>query len=147
MGDQRYLKACLQNSRLSRVIAIQNLTLLFDLGRPIVTRLHVQIRLKLQLDGAIYPLRFYSNSLIHILSLSNSHNNAASIQKNRGDKSHRVIVALWVILVSMHVYPGQLELMNLFVLFVKKLKTTYIIFFLFAPLFVKILIHFGQIWT
>ena len=30
---------------------------------------------------------------MYILSLSNSHNNAASIQKNRGDKSHRVIVA------------------------------------------------------
>ena len=28
------------------------------------------------------------------LSLSNSHNDVASIQKNRGDKSHRVIVAL-----------------------------------------------------
>ena len=49
---------------------------------------------KLQLHDAIYLLRFYSNSLIHILSLSNSHNNVASIQKNRGDKSHRVIVAL-----------------------------------------------------
>ena len=32
-------------------------------------------------------------------------------------------------------YPGQLELMNLFVLSVKKLKTTYIIFFLFVPIF------------
>ena len=51
-------------------------------------------RVKLQLHYAIYLLRFYSNSLIHILSLSNSHNNVASIQKNRGDKSHRVIVAL-----------------------------------------------------
>ena len=50
--------------------------------------------LKLQLHDAIYRLRFFSNSLIHILSLSNSHNNVASIQKNRGDKSHRVIVAL-----------------------------------------------------
>ena len=54
--------------------------------------------LKLQLHDAIYRLRFYSKSLIHILSLSNSHNNVASIQKNRGDKSHRVIVALgsWI---------------------------------------------------
>ena len=51
--------------------------------------------LKLQLHDAIYRLRFYSNSLIHILSLSNSHNNVASIQKNRGDKSYRVIVALF----------------------------------------------------
>ena len=50
-------------------------------------------RLKLQLHDAIYRIRFYSNSLIHILSLSNSHNNVASLQKNRGDKSHRVIVA------------------------------------------------------
>ena len=41
----------------------------------------------------MYWLRFYSNSLILILSLSNSHNNIASIQKNQGDKSHRVIVA------------------------------------------------------
>ena len=49
--------------------------------------------LKLQLHDAIYRLRFYSKSLIHILSLSNSHNNVASIQKNRGDKSHLVIVA------------------------------------------------------
>ena len=51
-------------------------------------------RLKLQLHDAIYRLRFYLNSLIHILSLSNSHNNVASIQKNRDDKSHRVTVAL-----------------------------------------------------
>ena len=50
--------------------------------------------LKLQLHYAIYRLRFYSNSLIHILSLSNSHNDMTSIQKNRGDKSHSVIVAL-----------------------------------------------------
>ena len=49
---------------------------------------------KLQLHDAIYRLRFYLNSLIHILSLSNSHNNVASIQKNRDDKSHTVIVAL-----------------------------------------------------
>ena len=38
--------------------------------------------LKLQLHDAIYRLRFYSNSLIHILSPSNSHSNVASIQKN-----------------------------------------------------------------
>ena len=37
--------------------------------------------LKLQLHDAIYRLRFYSKSLIHILSLSNSHNNVASIQR------------------------------------------------------------------
>ena len=51
-------------------------------------------KLKLQLHDAIYLLRFYSKWLIHILSLSNSHNNVASIQKNRRDKSYRVIVAL-----------------------------------------------------
>ena len=49
---------------------------------------------KLQLHDAIYRLRFYSISSIHILSLSNSHNNVASIQKNRDDKSRSVIVAL-----------------------------------------------------
>ena len=51
-------------------------------------------RVKLQLHDAINWLRFHSKSLIHILSLSNSHNDVASIQKNRGDKSHHVIVAL-----------------------------------------------------
>ena len=44
-----------------------------------------------RLHYTIYQLRFYSNSSIHILSLSNSHNN---VQKNRGDKSHRVIIAV-----------------------------------------------------
>ena len=53
-----------------------------------------EINIKLQLHDAIYRLQFYSKSLIHILWLSNSHNNVVSIQKNRGDKSHRVIVAL-----------------------------------------------------
>ena len=53
-----------------------------------------QIIYKLQLHDAIYRLRFYSNLLIHILPLSNSHNNVVSIQKNRGDKSHSVIVAI-----------------------------------------------------
>ena len=52
------------------------------------------IHVKLQLHNAIYRLRLYWNSLIHILSLLNLHNNVASIQKNRGDKSYRVIVAL-----------------------------------------------------
>ena len=50
--------------------------------------------IKLQLHDAIYRLRFYLNLFIHILSLSNSHNNVALTQKNRGDKSHHVIVAL-----------------------------------------------------
>ena len=51
-------------------------------------------RINLQLHDAISDrLRFYSNSLIHILSLTNLQNNVASVQKNRGDKSHHVIVA------------------------------------------------------
>ena len=37
-------------------------------------------KLKLQLHDAIYRLRFYSKSLIHILLLSNLYNNVASIQ-------------------------------------------------------------------
>ena len=52
------------------------------------------VQVKQQLHDAIFRLRFYSNSSIYILSLSNSHNNVASIQNNRGDKSQRVIVAL-----------------------------------------------------
>ena len=59
--------------------------------------MHIRKAIKLQLHDAIYRLRFYSNSLIHILSLSNSHNNVPSIQKNRGDKSHRVIAALAIV--------------------------------------------------
>ena len=50
--------------------------------------------LKPWLHDAIYWLRLCSNLLIHNLSLSNSNNNVALIQKNRGDKSHCVIVAL-----------------------------------------------------
>ena len=50
-------------------------------------------RVKLRLHDEIYRLRFHLNPLIHILSLSNSHNNVASIQKNPDDKSHGVIVA------------------------------------------------------
>ena len=49
---------------------------------------------KLRLHDAIYLLRFYSNSLTHILSLSNLDNNVASIQENRGDKLHHLMVAL-----------------------------------------------------
>ena len=56
---------------------------------------HLINGLKLRLHDAIYRLRFYSNLLIHVLLLSNSHNNVASLQKNRNDKSHRVIVALF----------------------------------------------------
>ena len=57
-------------------------------------RKSLKFDVKLQLHNAIYRLPFYSSSLIPILSLSNSHNNVASIQKNRRDKSHRVIGSL-----------------------------------------------------
>ena len=63
----------------------------------------MSLSLKLQLHDAIYRLRFYSNLLIHILSLSNLHNNVAPIQKNRNDKSHRVIVALHMEVPRLHV--------------------------------------------
>ena len=58
------------------------------------TRFKIWLTFKLQLHDAIYHLRFYSNSLIHILSLSNWHSNVASLQKNRGDESHHAIIAL-----------------------------------------------------
>ena len=63
-----------------------NITLL---PRKAEKRCETELRLHL----AINRLRFYSNSLIHILPLLNSHNNVASIQKNRDDKLHRVIIA------------------------------------------------------
>ena len=59
----------------------------------IVASVETSKMIKLQLHDAIHRLRFYSNLLIHILSLSNSHNNVASLQKNRGDESNHVIVA------------------------------------------------------
>ena len=65
---------------------------------------------KLQLHDAIYRLRSYSNSLIHISSFSNSHNNVASIQKNRGDKSHRVIVAIGFS-VRLNLQAGKTEIL------------------------------------
>ena len=58
----------------------------------LMLRKSLKFDVKLQLHDAIYRLRFYSNSLIHILSLSKSNNNVASLQKNWGDKLHRVIV-------------------------------------------------------
>ena len=69
-----------------------NCKLILRFIEPVCLRFYVLF--KLQLQDAIYRLRFYSNSSTHILSLSNSHNNVASLQKNRGDKSHSVIVAL-----------------------------------------------------
>ena len=39
----------------------------------------INMLLKLRLEDAIYQLRFYSNSLIHVLSLSNSNNNVYTI--------------------------------------------------------------------
>ena len=54
---------------------------------------------------------FFSNSLIHILSLSNSHNNVTSIQKNRNDKSHRVIVALHDLIFGSDFYSDSKKLL------------------------------------
>ena len=64
------------------------------LHEGVISRGLLQRGVRLRLQDAIYRLQFYSNSLIHILSLSNSHNIVASIQKNWGDKSHRLIVSL-----------------------------------------------------
>ena len=47
--------------------------------------------------------------LIHILLLSNSHNNVASIQKNWGDKSDRVIVALAHVIKQVYSYSVFVE--------------------------------------
>ena len=76
--------------------------------------------LKLQLHDAIYRLRFYSNSLTHILSLSNLHSNVASLQKNRVDKSYLVIVALMAIkwhLLSVIFYKSGLKAILMLTLF------------------------------
>ena len=62
-----------------------------SLNRIVADKSH---RVIVALHDAICRLRFYSNSLTHMLSLSNSHNNVASLQKNRADISYRVIVAL-----------------------------------------------------
>ena len=70
------------------------LNLYVTIMKPEIKLIILPDSIKLQLHDPIYQLRLYSSSLIHIISLSNSHNNLALIQKNRGDKSHRVIVAL-----------------------------------------------------
>ena len=49
----------------------------------------IVLLLKLRLYDA-NRLRFCSDWLIYTRWLSNSHSNIASMQKNRGDKSHRV---------------------------------------------------------
>ena len=70
-------------------------------GGPIFDRLYHKLKVLLLLS-CNYMMQFISTILLklidYILSLSNSHNNAASIQKNRGDKSHCVIVALLILL-------------------------------------------------
>ena len=82
--------------------------------------------LKLQLHGAIYRLRFYSNSLIHILSLSNSHNNVASIQKNQDYKSHHVIVALGFFYITLfHVLKRGLSFVFALLKMVKVIQLGY----------------------
>ena len=64
-----------------------------QLSRKDCKHMLANMSLKLRLHDAIYRLRFCLNSLIHILSLSNSRKNVASIQKNRGYILQRVIVA------------------------------------------------------
>ena len=86
----------LSNSQMLTLIRTGLLRLIVSLATAHKNHLNC---LKLQLYDAIYRLRFYSNSLIHILPLSKSHNNVASLEKNRGDKSHRVIVILLLLLV------------------------------------------------
>ena len=65
----------------------------------------------LRLHDAIYRLRFYPNALIYILSVSNVHSNVASIQKNWGNNSLHVFIALgpcyidslhWYVFKSLH---------------------------------------------
>ena len=71
-------------------------------GGPIFDRLYHKLKALLLLSSNYMMqfiwLRLYSNSLIYILWLLNSHSNAASIQNNRGDKSHYVTVALLILL-------------------------------------------------
>ena len=69
-------------------------------SKTVLSTMYHCLFLKIRLYDASYRLRFYSNSLIHTLRLSNSHNNVASIQRNRGDESHRVIVAIFEIPIS-----------------------------------------------
>ena len=51
-----------------------------------------------------HMMRFIGYDSIHILSLLNLNNNVVSIQKDRGDKPHRVIVALNCKAVSLTVF-------------------------------------------
>ena len=70
-------------------------------GGPNFDRLCHKLKVLLMLS-CNYTMQFIGhdsiNSLIYILSLSNSHSKAASIQKNWGDKSHHVNVALLILL-------------------------------------------------
>ena len=70
-------------------------------GGPNFDRLYHKLKVLLLLS-CNYMMQFVSydsiNSLICILSLSNLHNNAASIQKHRGDELHHVIIVPSLIL-------------------------------------------------
>ena len=72
-----------------------------DLMGASFDRLYHELKVLLMLS-CNYMMQFINynsfNSLIFILSLLNSHNNAASIQKNWGDKLHHVNVALLILL-------------------------------------------------
>ena len=70
------------------------------MGGPNFERLYHKLKVLLLLNCnymmQFTGLRLYENSLIYILWLSNSHSNAASIQKNRSNKLHHVAVALLI---------------------------------------------------
>ena len=74
------------------------------MGGPNFDRLYHKLKVLSMLSCNNYTMQFIgydsiilSLSAIYILSLSAAHNNAASIQKNRGDKSHHVNVALLIL--------------------------------------------------
>ena len=72
------------------------------MGGPNFDRLYHKLKVLLMLS-CNYTMQFIGydsikTSLIYILSLSNSHNDTASMQKNRDDESHYVNVALLILL-------------------------------------------------
>ena len=78
-------------TRLKTFRTLNRLTLKFCISQATITRLH----------DAIDWIGFYPSSLIHILTLSDLHNNVASTQKNRDDKLYRVIVAFGPVLITL----------------------------------------------
>ena len=70
------------------------------MGGPNFDRLYHKLKVLLMLscNYTMQSATILLNSLVYILSLSNLHNDAASIQKNRGDESHHVNVTLLILL-------------------------------------------------